>query len=77
MLFIAIGALLLPALVSAERSDISVRFSSDQYTVTTYIDTDADAYGFYDTNYNSSGWGYLDAHMQVYYELFVISIWIP
>lgn len=67
VLFSAIGAFLLPIIASAERSEISVRVSNGQYVVISAIDADADAYGFYDTNYNSSGWGYLNVNMQVNY----------
>lgn len=39
--------------------------SSKMFDVTNRIDTvTADAYGYYYTNYNNSGWNYLDAFMQ-------------
>lgn len=40
--------------------------AADKYNVQKgIISPDADAFGHYYTDFNASGWGYLDAHMQV------------
>jgi hypothetical protein len=51
---------------SAKRQ-LSVTYdaASDKYKVQKGIAPDADAFGHYYTDFNASGWGYLDAHMQV------------
>jgi hypothetical protein len=63
------SALLAGAVFSAESSRQEISVTRDAvtgtYVVQDSIVSSADAYGFFESNYNSSGWGYLDAHMRV------------
>jgi hypothetical protein len=61
---LALGASAAAAATTQTQTDISVTYDGAKFIVTNSIDKAADSYGYYDTNYNSSGWGYLDAHMQ-------------